>query len=129
MIGERRFGDFTLSEVDSTFQTDRLVMIALGILNDAPPYDWPSNLDIPPKLEDGIHLRWSFKRNVGFPLYGYYLFRRKHIKGRSLCISRFNLELIEGSLPTRKLRTPDGYFSSDQKITLVDIFPPSGVFS
>jgi hypothetical protein len=51
-------------------QTDDLVMIALGIDRDAPP------LPEQPPLDDGIHLRWGFRRDRGFPWYGYYLYRR-----------------------------------------------------
>lgn len=32
-----------------------------------------------PSLVDGIHLRWSFGLDRGFPDYGYYLYRREHI--------------------------------------------------
>jgi hypothetical protein len=31
-----------------------------------------------PKLKDGLHLRWAFRHERGFPWYGYCLFRRIH---------------------------------------------------
>ena len=45
-------------------QTDRLVMISQGILNDIPP------IELQPQLPDGIHLRWSFQREAAFPWHG-----------------------------------------------------------
>ncbi len=54
-------------------QTDNLMMIGLGVQKNSPPNT------LQPPLMDGIHLRWAFKRELGFPWYGYYLFRRNHI--------------------------------------------------
>lgn len=56
-------------------QTDNLVMVGLGMKNDQPANS------IQPPLADGIHLRWAFKRELGFPWYGYSLFRRNHSSG------------------------------------------------
>lgn len=56
-------------------QTDNLVMVGLGMKNDQPANS------IQPPLADGIHLRWAFKRELGFPWYGYSLFRRNHSLG------------------------------------------------
>ena len=62
-------------------QTQNLVMVGLGIQGDSPPNP------LQPPLVNGIHLRWAFKRDLGFPWYGYYLFRRLHRAGEPLCLS------------------------------------------
>lgn len=54
-------------------QTSRLVMTGLPVLKDTPPHDLQ-----PTPLRTGVHLRWAFPRDVGFPWGGYYLFRRPH---------------------------------------------------
>src|SRR4051794_10023886 len=59
--------------VDAGVQTGRLVMTGLSVLKDQPPHDLQ-----PTPLRRGIHLRWSFTREAGFPWGGYYLFRRPH---------------------------------------------------
>lgn len=59
-----------------TFQTSNLIMVGLGIQGDIPPND------MQPPLMDGVHLRWAFKRELGFPWHGYYLFRRNYRPGR-----------------------------------------------
>jgi hypothetical protein len=56
-------------------QTQDLLMVGLGVQEDEPPNQ------IQPPLKDGIHLRWAFKRVLGFPWHGYYLFRRNHRPG------------------------------------------------
>jgi hypothetical protein len=53
-------------------QSDRLTMVALSVFGDNPPNQ------LQPRLANGIHLRWAFARDVGFPWSGYYFFRRKH---------------------------------------------------
>ena len=64
-------------------QSRNLVMVGLGITGDSPPNS------IQPPLTDGVHLRWAFQPSRGFPWYGYYLFRRRHQKGKPICISTF----------------------------------------
>jgi hypothetical protein len=96
-------------------------MVGLGILGDRPPNDFQ------PPLEDGIHLRWAFRRALGFPWYGFYLFRRRHREGNifrylSLALREFKV----GPLPQNKLNTAIGELSSDQKLVLSDDFPPPG---
>lgn len=49
---------------------DDLSIIGLGIEGDSP------GLGATTALPDGIHLRWLFKHERGFPWYGYYLLRR-----------------------------------------------------
>jgi hypothetical protein len=57
-------------------QTQNLVMIGLGTQRDV-----PTNA-IQPPLVDGVHLRWAFRRDLGFPWYGFYLYRRPHEGGK-----------------------------------------------
>ena len=64
-------------------QTSDLAMVGIGILGDA-----PSN-PLQPPLVDGIHLRWTFDRELGFPWHGFYLFRRFHRPGPPNCLSDF----------------------------------------
>jgi hypothetical protein len=42
-------------------QSVHLVMVGLGVEADTPP------VDIQPPLSDGVHLRWAFRREAGFP--------------------------------------------------------------
>ena len=63
-----------------------LYMTALGITgHQSPdfkpaPSMFPSGADVsaPPTLPDGVHLRWLFGRERGFPKGGYWVFRRQH---------------------------------------------------
>jgi hypothetical protein len=102
------------------FQSQNLVMIGLGVQADAPVNA------LQPPLRDGIHLRWSFLRERGFPWHGYYLFRRRHRPGNRRCMLQLlrELQLAPGALSTRTLNTPWGQFTSDRNIELTDIFPP-----
>jgi len=111
-------------------QTQNLVMINLGVLGDKPPND---------QLQDGIHLRWAFKHKLGFPWYGFYLFRRPNREGNSICLSQrfapgmeniqkfFDQQLGIWLLGSTTLHIPDyGQISSDQNLSLTDKFAPSG---
>lgn len=57
-------------------------MVALGVANDEPP------TRLQPELDDGVHLRWSTRRELGFPWFGFYLFRRPHRETERECIGR-----------------------------------------
>ena len=46
-------------------QSDELTMVWLGVEHDAPVEA------VQPALPDGVHLRWMFRRDRGFPWYGY----------------------------------------------------------
>ena len=61
-------------------QTKNLGMVALGIKGDDPPKPPEQAAQVQPPLKDGIHLRWSFCGERGFPWHGYYLFRRPHFE-------------------------------------------------
>ena len=80
-----------------TLQTQNLVMVGLGIKDDVPPNK------IQPKLLDGVHLRWVFKKDLGFPWYGFYLFRREHRKRQSTCLSSFFNNLKVDKLSDKQL--------------------------
>ena len=69
-------------------QTENLVMLGIGISQET-PLD-----DNQPRLVDGIHLRWAFKKERGFPWHGFHLFRRKHREG-NFEISLFNCWIDE----------------------------------
>lgn len=101
-------------------QTQNLVMVGLGILEDAPPNQ------LQPPLVDGIHLRWAFKRELGFPWFGFHLFRRLHRNGDPLWLSHATSGLTTGPWPGDKLSIPPRQISSDQNLLLTDDFPPGG---
>ncbi|HWJ43622.1 MAG TPA: hypothetical protein VNR67_09330, partial [Solirubrobacterales bacterium] len=61
-------------------QSGDLAMVALGVEGDRPP------TSLQPKLYDGVHLRWATRRERGFPWYGFYLFRRRHMEGEWTCV-------------------------------------------
>lgn len=103
-------------------QTPNLVMVGLGNLNDTPPNS------IQPSLVDGIHLRWAFKPEFGFPWYGFYLFRRPHQESTPRCLSKMirnmTAELrLSAELDIRTF----GRMSSDNNLALTDDFPPGGL--
>lgn len=91
-------------------QTNRLVMIGLGIQGDSPP------IELQPRLPDGVHLRWAFRREAGFPWHGYYLFRRPHDKRESLCVAGNWARRQPGSLPAAVWHVPEGVFQSDANL-------------
>ena len=93
-------------------QTDRLVMIGLGVLNDIPP------VSLQPPLSNGIHLRWSFQREVGFPWHGYYLFHRPQFELIShRCVSESWKNLSPATL-SRVWSIPEGVFHSNDNLVL-----------
>ena len=79
------------------------------------------------KLAEGIHLRWGFQRELGFPWYGFYLYRRAHIPGRPICLSNIFDKLKQTSHSGKQLRTPYGTLSSDQRLIFLDEFPRTNV--
>lgn len=102
-------------------QTDRLVMAALGVVGDTPPNA------IQPRLVDGIHLRWSFRTDVGFPWYGFFLFRRPHRPSRPVCFGQILPKIPAGPWPSAVLNTPFGQVTSDRLLVFTDDFPAAGV--
>jgi len=101
-------------------QTRRLALAALSVAGDVPPND------LQPRLADGIHLRWSFERQLGFPWFGYYLFRRdSDAADRSLQLVDLNA-LPATTAGATVVSTPVGQLSSDVGLALRDDFQPSG---
>lgn len=100
-------------------QSDRLRMLGLGILHDTPP------LPLQPVLPDGVHLRWMSPREVAFPWFGYYLFRRlsSRAQAKPACVA---LEGHAGSIGT-PWDTPLGRVSSDHSIDLIADLAPAGL--
>lgn len=108
-------------------QTENLVMIGLGVHGDVPPNPHQ------PALPDGIHLRWSFEQELGFPWFGFYLFRRPALIGDAaspgadlLCLSTATNGLQKGDWLDKILNTFRGRVSSDTNLVFTDDFPPSG---
>lgn len=60
------------------FQTTRLVMAGLGVADEKNDANRRLNPPAPP-LAPGVHLRWAFPPDRGFPWGGFYLFRRPHV--------------------------------------------------
>ena len=94
-------------------------MIGLGVLGNQPanPYQ--------PVLADGIHLRWGFLGELGFPWHGFYLFRRPAQPGRPFCLSAVTGGLKKGNWPEPKHYTALGVLSSDVNLVLTDDFTPA----
>jgi hypothetical protein len=106
-----------------SLQTQKLVMVGLGVEGDVPPN---SPNSIQPPLVNGIHLRWAFEPESGFPWYGFYLFRRPSRQGERTCISSSLRELKPGRWTSSEFSSQAGIISSDQNLVLTDDFPPSG---
>src|SRR5262245_1873677 len=102
-------------------QTNRLVMIGLGVLGDAPPNS------LQPRLADGVHLRWAFPRSLGFPWYRFYLFRRPVRQRERICVIRTLQGFEAGTTAASPLNMPYGVFTSDSPLRFVDEFPAAGV--
>ncbi|MEN3325389.1 MAG: hypothetical protein V7638_196 [Acidobacteriota bacterium] len=99
-------------------QTSNLTLVGLGSAKDTPP-----NSEQPP-LIDGIHLRWAFKRELGFPWHGFYLFRRVHNPGTLTWLSQHTANLPPGPFGGNSLDTPLGRVFSDTNFVLTENFPP-----
>lgn len=103
-----------------SFQTDDLSLLTLGILDDQPP-----DADQPP-LRNGLHCRWAFDPERGFPWYGFYLFRRESTPSRPRCLSSYLDGLIPGSPRGNRLETLLGSLSSARPLVFTEEFPPAG---
>lgn len=91
-------------------------MVGLSVKDDKPPNS------IQHRLMDGIHLRWAFKRDRGFPWYGYYLFRRIHGSGD---IREKKLEISHLQAGSTTIDSLEGQITSDSTLIIVN-FPPTG---
>jgi hypothetical protein len=101
-------------------QSQNLIMAGLGVQGDVPP-----NPEQPP-LRNGIHLRWAFRRELGFPWHGFFLYRRRHRPGDPLCLSNAIRQVQPGRWPGSEMTTPLGRVDSDQILELTDTFPAPG---
>jgi hypothetical protein len=97
-------------------QGDNLAALGLGVIADEPA---GANTVV-----GGIHLRYGFARERGFPLHGYYLFRRPHRESKPICI-RPPPRKIEIALPTFVWSVPQGEFRSSAPIRYDESFAPS----
>src|SRR5262245_16962978 len=102
-------------------QTSNLTLVGLGCSKDAPPNS------VQPTLIDGIHLRWAFKRELGFPWHGFYLFRRAHDPGTLSWLSQHTGQLPKGPWPGNSFDTPLGRVFSDKNLFLTEDFPPQNL--
>ncbi|MGN8106877.1 hypothetical protein ACTJLB_02680 [Paraburkholderia sp. 22098] len=84
-------------------------------------------LHVQPPLATGMHLRWAFERELGFPWWGFYLFRRPSSReGERTCLSRFLGEAPRDGNAT-VLTLPAGTLSSDLPLRATDEFPEPGL--
>ncbi len=104
-----------------SFQTDDLSLLTLGILEDKPPDADQS------KLPNGIHCRWLFPPERGFPWHGFYLFRRESTPRKPLCLSPELRRFRPGTSQSLSLETPLGRLSSAKPLAFTEEFPPAGV--
>src|SRR5260370_27197441 len=95
-------------------QSENIVMSGIAV-----PRDQRSNA-AQPHLISGIHLRWAFKREQGFPWLGFYLFRRRHEDGQPLCLRSVLNNVPIGLLVGRQLDTAYGQIISDRDLSLTD---------
>jgi hypothetical protein len=98
-----------------------LVMVALGVKDDAPVSE------LQPPLPDGIHLRWAFRPERGFPWFGYHLFRRVHQETDKVrCLGTAAADLKPQTLAERERRFGGFTVSSERPLVLTDDFPGAG---
>lgn len=97
-----------------------LVMMGQGIKDDVPP------VTIQPPLLDGVHLRWAFRREIGFPWWGYFLFRRPTEREQLACLSSALRNREPGEIVPTTLPLAIGTLSSDKEIRFTDNFPSPG---
>jgi hypothetical protein len=82
--------------------------------------------ELQPELPEGIHLRWAFRRDLGFPWYGFYLFRRLAAAGVATCAASQFGGLTPGPHTDTDLTIALGTFHSDQNLVFTDDFAPAG---
>ena len=92
-----------------SMQSDDLAMAGLGMIDDQP------QTPLAAKLGDGVHLRWAFRFQRGFPWFGYYLFRREHRRGEPVCLFERDFEDLL-KVPAKAVATPLGALRSDTEL-------------
>ena len=103
-----------------SIQSDDLIMVSVGALADV-----PTEREQPP-LPDGIHLRWAFRRERGFPWYGYFLFRRPHEGRGARCVDGDLTAVGPGPTTDTTWETAAGTITSDAALVFTDDFGPAG---
>jgi hypothetical protein len=102
-------------------QSQRLVMIGVGLQSDAP------SVPIQPRLDDGVHLRWATRRDLAFPWFGFFLYRRASGDFESVCVSAQLRQFQPGETSERVLVLPGiASFESDLPLVLIDDFFRAG---
>jgi hypothetical protein len=101
-------------------QTQRLTMAGLSVDRDTPPNP------LQPPLVPGIHLRWAFEREAGFPWHGFYLFRREHRVADRTSVRLGLAGLSLGPTSSSTLSVPGATFTSDRTLVATDDFAPPG---
>jgi hypothetical protein len=102
-----------------SFNTDHLTFLTLGIRDDQP-------FDPAPRLPDGQHFRWSPRQDLGFPWYGFYLFRRESQPRRPRCLSVELRRFRPGTSQNLRLITTLGLVTSAKPLVFSDDFIPAG---
>lgn len=101
-------------------QGPNLTMVGLGVANDTPVNA------LQPKLAGGIHLRAMFDRDLGFPWYGFYLFRRPSGPAAPVCLAAWTASLPVGAMAVTTRDTPLAQIRSDANLVVCDDFPAKG---
>lgn len=106
-----------------SLQGSDLKLVAIGVVDDAPPDP------LQPRLRDGIHLRWAFRPERGFPWYGYYLFRRDARKRRRVerCLTTQLRGLEPRSSESVRFSAGGWEITSDAPLEFVDALPSDGI--
>lgn len=101
-------------------QGGELSMVALPVIGDHP------QTPLQPPLLDGVHLRWGFRRDRGFPWRGFYLFRRTSFRDKPVCLARWYADHRPGLSTSSTLATPIGQWVSNTSLIFSDWFPAFG---
>jgi hypothetical protein len=96
-------------------------MLALGVEGDVPP------TSSQPPLVSGMHLRWAFAADAGFPWHGFYLFKRPSRTASLRCFAP-HWHVLSSLPPAQQWTSPLGTISSEVPLVPVPgpfmAFPP-----
>ena len=100
-----------------SFQSPNLILRGKGIPKRDPEAADTGQASGLPQPIGGLHLRWFFAREIGFPRYGYHIFRRPHTAPKWKRLSEnMGIELIPGVNDKKLSRTKFGTFRSNAEI-------------
>lgn len=102
-----------------TLQTDRVTMAGLGVRGDSPPDA------VQPRLIDGVHLRWMCDPDLGFPWFGFHLFRRPSGDSESICLGNSLARPPTTMAAATPWTTPVGTLESDVALVFTEDFAPA----